>query len=89
MMYDLEFTETANRILKKLGKKKPKQLRIAKKKIQQILDDPYRFKPLKHPLSHLRRVHVDKSFVLLYEIKKDNKTVVIWDYDHHDKIYKK
>jgi len=33
------------------------------------------------------RVHIDKSFVLTYEIDEKNKTVKLLDYEHHDKIY--
>ncbi len=38
-------------------------------------------------MQHLRRVHVDKSFVLTYSVDEKNKVVIIEDYDHHDKIY--
>ncbi|MBS3098413.1 hypothetical protein J4209_06485 [Candidatus Woesearchaeota archaeon] len=34
-----------------------------------------------------RRVHIDKSFVLTYEVDEDNKIVRVLDYDHHDSIY--
>jgi len=34
-----------------------------------------------------RRVHIDKSFVLIYEIDEKEKIIRILDYDHHDKIY--
>jgi len=36
-----------------------------------------------------RRVHVAKSFVLVYEIDENNKIIRLLDYDHHDKIYRK
>jgi mRNA-degrading endonuclease RelE of RelBE toxin-antitoxin system len=34
-----------------------------------------------------RRVHIDKSFVLTYEIDEEHKVVKLLDYDHHDSIY--
>jgi mRNA interferase RelE/StbE/toxin YoeB len=34
-----------------------------------------------------RRVHIDSSFVLIYEIDEDKKAINILDYDHHDVIY--
>jgi len=58
------------------------------KKVQKILDNPYRFKPLRKPLQNKRRVHVGGSFVLIYEINKDEKIVTLLDLDHHDNIYK-
>jgi len=35
-----------------------------------------------------RRVHVGGSFVLVYEIDEEEKTVTLFDFDHHDNIYK-
>lgn len=65
-MYCLEIEEVIKEF-RKLGKKDRKQLEAVNKKIQQILEDPLQFKPLKHPLEGLRRVHVS-SFVLIYEV---------------------
>ena len=58
------------------------------RKVQEILDDPYRFKPLRKPLQKKRRVHVGRSFVLIYEINEEEKIVTLLDFDHHDNIYK-
>ncbi len=85
-MYSLEVRESADRIFKKLAKKNPKQIMVIEKKISQILENPY-FKPLRAPMQHLRRVHVDKSFVLIYSIAESRKVVIVEDYDHHDNIY--
>lgn len=86
-MYSLEIRESVDKIFSKLVKKNPGQMRIIEKKIQQIREKPLRFKPLRSPNQHLRRVHIDKSFVLTYSVDKQNKTVIIEDYDHHDNIY--
>jgi mRNA interferase RelE/StbE/toxin YoeB len=63
-MYSLEVRESVDRIFSKLAKKNPKQMQIIDKKIKQILEKPHHFKPLRAPMQHLRRVHIDKSFVL-------------------------
>jgi len=55
-------------------------------KIQQMLEDPYQFKPLKHPLEGLRRVH-NGSFVLIYEGVENLKKVRVIKYKHHDLAY--
>ncbi len=34
-----------------------------------------------------RRVHIGKSFVLIYEIDERSKSVKLLDYEHHDVIY--
>ncbi len=86
-MYSLEVRESVDRIFSKLAKKNPKKMRIIEKKIKQICEKPLYFKPLRAPMQHLRRVHVDKSFVLTYSVNEKNKVVIIEDYDHHDKIY--
>ncbi|MDO8725536.1 MAG: type II toxin-antitoxin system mRNA interferase toxin, RelE/StbE family [Candidatus Methanoperedens sp.] len=86
-MYTLEVRESVDRIFSKLAKKNPKQMRIIDKKIQQVLENPHHFKPLRAPMQHLRRVHIDKSFVLTYSVDEQNEIVIIEDYDHHDNVY--
>ena len=86
-MYSLEVRESVDRIFFKLAKKNPKQMRIIDKKIKQVLENPYHFKPLRAPMQHLRRVHIDKSFVITYSVDEQNEIVIIEDYDHHDNVY--
>jgi addiction module RelE/StbE family toxin len=87
-MYNLIIQPTADKAFKKLAKKDKEQLTRIEKKIQQILEDPYRFKPMRFPLDGCRRVQVG-SFVILFEIDELTTTVTILDYDHHDNIYQK
>ncbi len=86
-MYSLEVRESVDRLQSKNAKRDPKKMRTIEKKIKQICENPLHFKPLRAPMQHLRRVHVDKSFVLTYSVNEKNKIVIIEDYDHHDKIY--
>lgn len=86
-MYSLEVPDRLKKELIKLTKKNPKQSKIITNKIRQILENPQHFKPLKGDMSGARRVHIDKSFVLTYEIDEHNKVVRLLDYDHHDNIY--
>jgi len=88
-MYKLVFTETAHRSIKKAATRDIRKYEIIKAKIGQILQNPYQFKPLRAPLHGSRRVHIDKSFVLVYSISESQKMVTIENYDHHDNIYKK
>ena len=55
--------------------------------MQEVLADPYRFKPLRKPLQSKRRVHVGGSFVLVYEINEKEKLVTSLDFEHHDNVY--
>ena len=87
-MYKLSVKESLDRKLKKLGKKDRELLLLIDKKVKEILQDPFRFKPLKKPLQNKRRVHVGRSFVLIYEINEEKSIVTLVDFDHHDNIYK-
>ncbi len=87
-MYNLAVKESLDKKFRKLKKKDREMLVSIDRKVQDILDDPYRFKPLRKPLQNKRRVHVGGSFVLIYEINEEKKLVTLLDFDHHDNIYK-
>ena len=88
MIYRLAVKESLDKRLKKLSKEDKEMIRLIHRKVQEILDDPHRFKPLKRPMQNKRRVHVGGSFVLIYEIDEKKNTVILLDFDHHDNIYK-
>lgn len=46
------------------------------------------FKNLRKPLQKFKRVHVNKSFVILFEINNEKQIVCFRKYEHHDNIYK-
>ena len=87
-MYKLAVKENLDKKFKRLQKKDKEMLRLINRKVQDILEDPHRFKPLRKPLQNKRRVHVGGSFVLIYEINEKEKIVTLLDFDHHDNIYK-
>ena len=72
-MYSLEIEQEVFKAFKKLGKKDAQQLEAIRKKVDQILNDPFQFKPLRHPLEGLWRVHVE-SFVYSYTKYAQNPT---------------
>jgi len=79
--------EKVDRIFKKLRKKDSVQFEALCKKVNDILENPQQFKPLKNPMQHLRRVHVG-SFVLVYDTDEERKVVTIRRYEHHDDVCK-
>ena len=87
-MYKLAVKESLDKKFKGLQKKDKEMLRFINRKVQDILEDPYRFKPLRKPLQNKRRIHVGGSFVLIYEINEKEKIVTLLDFNHHDNIYK-
>ena len=87
MTYSLEVSNEAEQSIRKLCTKNNTLRNSLEVKIAQILEFPYRFKPLHAPLQNQRRVHVLKSFVLTYEIDESKKTVRILRFSHHDEAY--
>ncbi|MFH1256786.1 MAG: type II toxin-antitoxin system mRNA interferase toxin, RelE/StbE family [Candidatus Diapherotrites archaeon] len=88
-MYRLIVLPVVDRIFKRLAKKDKIQLIAVNNKIKQLQENPLIGKPLHFPLQNMRRVHVMKSFVLIYDIQEKDKTITMRDYDHHDNIYRK
>ena len=88
MNYRLEVKESLDKRLKKLSKEDKEMIRLIHRKVQEILEDPQRFKPLRRPMQNKRRVHIGGSFVLVYEIDERNKIVTLLAFDHRDNIYK-
>jgi len=87
-MYSLDIKPEADKIFSKLTKKNKKQLNIIHKKILEIRKAPYHeYKFLKNPLQNFNRIHIDKSFVLIFKLDHKKEVVDIYYYAHHDKIY--
>jgi len=86
-MYDIEIREHLDRAFRKLAKKDSRQMEAIVKKVQEIARDPHAYKPLRFPLAGLRRVHIG-SYVLLFSIDEARKTIVLEDYEHHDRVYR-
>nr|MCK4929659.1 hypothetical protein [Nanoarchaeota archaeon] len=87
-MYELDPKPHIDRIFNKLSKKNPKQLEIIYKKLTEVVKNPHRYKNLRVPLNKWKRVHINKHFVLAFSIDEKSKTVILEDYERHDKIYK-
>tara|TARA_Y100000310_G_scaffold338107_1_gene426869 strand:- start:1829 stop:2092 length:264 start_codon:yes stop_codon:yes gene_type:complete len=87
-MYSFDIKEQLDKVLLKLKKKNPNQFNIVFNKIREIIKNPHHYKNLRKPSQHLKRVHIDKSFVLVFSVDEDNKNVIFEEFDHHDRIYK-
>jgi len=84
--YALELRDHVDRLFEKLMRKGRKQLEAITKKVAEICENPYKFKPLRAPMQNIRRVHIG-SFVLTYSVNEMTKVIIIEDYAHHDDIY--
>ncbi len=87
-MYSFDVREELDKAFTKISKKNPKQFEIIYKKIAEVIKNPHHYKNLKSPLQHFKRVHIDKSFVLVFSVDEDKKNVIFEHYDHHDGVYK-
>ncbi len=87
-MYSLKIKPDLEKTLTKLAKKNKNQVEIILRKVDEILENPHRYKNLRAPLNDWKRVHVDKHFVLTFSIDEKSKSVTLEDYEHHDNIYR-
>ncbi len=85
--FDIE--KRLHRTLQKLSKKDSKRYEIIWKKIQEVINsgNTEHYKNLKHDLKDFKRIHIDKSFVLIFKHDKVNNKIIFYDFDHHDNIY--
>ena len=61
-MYNLEIKPSCQRDIDKLWKKNPVLKKALEKKINEIIENPQHYKPLKYDLAGEKRVHIMKSF---------------------------
>ena len=86
MAYELDISDVCEEAIKKHGKKNAALKTALEKKMAQILENPHHFKPLKNPLQNKRRVQLG-SFVLIYGIDEQTRTVKFLRFSHHDDAY--
>lgn len=89
MAYTVCIAEHLDAKFKKMMKKDKKMLGMIKDKVNEILQNPHHYKPLRGDMAGARRVHVGKSFVLIFEIDEQMKQVKLSDFEHHDNVYGK
>jgi len=85
-MYREKIEERLAKELGKVAKKNPKLILILDRKIEEILLNPYHYKPLRGPMKNKRRVHIGKH-VLVYQINEEEKIIEFLRLKHHDKVY--
>ena len=84
MSYEIIFSNDFIKSMKKLKKKNLKMAERVIKKLDEIIDNPQKFKLLRNRLAGYRRIHFG-SFVLIFTIREDK--VIIISIDYHDKAY--
>lgn len=93
MAFEYDINNKLKEKIRKLTKKDRHRAEILYKKINEIANSGNleidHYKNLRHDLSEMKRVHIDKSFVLTFKVEKKNNKIRFIDFDHHDNIYKK
>lgn len=79
------------RLLTRLKHKDKVRYEAAINKMNEVASsyDVDHYKNLMAPLQSLKRAHVDSHFVLVFHYLRHNDSLVFYDLEHHDKIYKK
>ena len=81
-------SDECEKSIEKLCKKNSVLREALENKMNEILENPQHYKPLKY-LAGERRVHIMKSFVLKFEINEATKTVIFIFFGHHDEAYRR
>lgn len=90
-MFDFDLSDKLKLKIRKLMKKNKEKAFIINKKIKEIINNDSktidRYKNLKYGLSNMKRVHIDKHFVLTFEVDKEKNFILFEDFDHYDNVY--
>ena len=88
-MYEWGRSKKLEKVLKKLFKKDKIRYEATLKKINDVInsENPHHYKNLSHDMREFKRVHIDKSFILIFKVDENKKTIKFEDLQHHDDIY--
>ena len=93
MPFEFSLSEELKAEIIVLAKKDKIITEAINKKIKQIIQsDEFtidHYKNLRHDLSEYKRVHIMKSFVLLFKVYKEKNFILFGKFGHHDEIYKR
>ena len=92
MSFDFDVSDELKAAMRKLQSKDKVRMAILNKKIKEIVDNNTksidRYKNLRYSLNDYKRAHIDKSFVLIFQVDKGKSHILFDKLEHHDKIYK-
>ena len=92
-MFTFDLSDELRLVMRKLSKKDKKRADIINSKIREIINCDENtiehYKNLKHNLSGYKRVHIDSSFVLFFQVFKKEKHVLFVRLEHHDDAYRR
>lgn len=89
-MREYSVSEELKAKLKKLLAKDPESYSAVSAKMREIIafSNVEHYKNLRAPYNQFKRVHVMKSFVLIFSYDKARDAVLFHRLDHHDDVYR-
>ncbi len=84
MSYEILISQDFFKALKKLSKSIKKEILDV---LEEIAEDPYRFKRLRYNLKGFFSARVGK-FRIIYRVNEDEKCVEIYAFEHRKKVYR-
>ena len=87
MIYKIIAHSRVQKELQKLFEKDKVRYNHVKKRLEILSDNPQIGKPLRNILKGKWRIHIG-SFVIIYEIDKENSSIILLDFEHHDNAYR-
>lgn len=87
MVYEMFFHPRCLEDIRKCCKKNHVLEQALKKKINEIIENPQHYKPLRYNLVGVKRVHILKSYVLTFDVDEKDKIVRFLFFGHHDEAY--
>jgi len=87
MTYKIIAHPRVQKELQKLFKRDKVRYSHVKKRLEILSDNPKIGKPLRNILKGKRRIHIG-SFVFIYEFNKENNSIILLDFEHHDNAYR-
>ena len=92
-MFTFDLSNELRLVMRKLSKKDRKRAETINSKIREIINCDEstieHYKNLRHGLSAYKRVHIDSSFVLMFQVFKKEKHVLFVRLMHHDDAYRR
>ena len=92
MPFGYDYSDEVEEALVKIGKKDKTKSEIILKKIEEIVQRDQTtieyYKNLRNELSDYKRVHVAKSFVIMFKVYKKENFILFDKIKHHDDAYK-
>lgn len=93
MSFNFDLSDKLKAVIKKLSKKDRIRVIILNKKIKEVINNDLhsidRYKNLRYNLNEYKRVHIDKSFVLLFNVDKQKNHILFEGLLYHDDVYRR